>query len=495
MVPAETFNAARPPADPHLDDAFVAFRRAHPSYDETARLDALRASEYGRLDRLGHVYLDYTGGGLYAETQVRQHLALLSAQVLGNPHSSNPTSQAATRLVEGAREYILRFFNAAPDEYAVIFTANASGALKIVGESYPFGAGSQYLLTFDNHNSVNGIREFALARGATVTYVPVVPPDLRADVDRLTAALGAPATGQPRLFAYPAQSNFSGVQHPLDWIDEAHRQGWDVLLDAAAFAPTNRLDLSVHHPDFVDLSFYKMFGYPTGIGCLIARKEALTRLRRPWYAGGTVAIASVEPHHPHGGEHYLYPGVASFEDGTVNYLGIPAVEIGLRYLEEIGLETIHQRVECLTAWLLENLVALRHENGKPLLRIHGPTTMERRGGTISMNVRDPDERIVNSRYVESRANERNISVRVGCHCNPGAGEVALGFSEAQIHRYFLDRERMGLDEFLEFIDERKSGAVRVSVGLASTFADVYRFVAFVKTFLDKPAPVVYVVEE
>jgi selenocysteine lyase/cysteine desulfurase len=342
---------------------------------------------------------------------------------------------------------------------------------------------------------VNGIREFALAKGAAVTYIPVVPPDLRTDEGDLLAALDAESPGGARLFAYPAQSNFSGVRHPLDWIDLAHARGWDVLLDAAAFAATNRLDLSRWKPDYVDLSFYKMFGYPTGIGCLIARKAALAKLRRPWYAGGTVAIASVEPHHPHGGDHYLYPGVAAFEDGTVNYLGIPAVEIGLRYLEGIGIETIHRRVECLTGWLLQSLLALRHRNGKPLLRIHGPTTTEARGGTISMNFRDPEDRILNSRYVEARANERSISVRVGCHCNPGAGEVALGFTEEQIHRYFLDRERMSREEFLEFIDERKSGAVRISLGLATTFADVYRFVAFAKTFLDRPAPVVYVVAD
>ncbi len=48
----------------------------------------------------------------------------------------------------------------------MVFTANASHALKLVGESYPFAAGDQLLLTFDNHNSVNGIREFDRVRGA-----------------------------------------------------------------------------------------------------------------------------------------------------------------------------------------------------------------------------------------------------------------------------------------------------------------------------------------
>ena len=88
--------------------------------------------------------------------------------VFGNPHSSNPTSLAATQLVESARSSILDFFNADPAEYLAIFTANASAALKLVGESYPFSNGS-YLLTFENHNSVSGIRKFAHSRGAQVT--------------------------------------------------------------------------------------------------------------------------------------------------------------------------------------------------------------------------------------------------------------------------------------------------------------------------------------
>lgn len=58
----------------------------------------------------------------------------------------------------------------------------------------------------------------------------------------------------------------------------AHAQGWDVLLDAAAYVPTSTLNLSSVQPDFVACSFYKMFGYPTGVGCLLVRNTALPRL-------------------------------------------------------------------------------------------------------------------------------------------------------------------------------------------------------------------------
>ena len=379
--------ASYPYAPESMDAALAEFLRRWPAYEQTRSLDELRATEYARLDALDQVYLDYTGGGLYAESQLREHMALLSSGVFGNPHSTNPTSQAATSLDEHAREFVLDYFNASPDEYCVVFTQNASGALKLVGEAYPFAPGGQYLLTFDNHNSVNGIREFARARGATVTYSPVTPPDLRIDEDRLRASLATATPGAANLFAYPAQSNFSGVQHPLEWIAEAQSQGWDVLLDSAAFAPTNQLDLSRWKPDYVPLSFYKMFGYPTGVGALIARKAALNKLQRPWFAGGTITISSVQ-----GDGYYLAEGQTAFEDGTINYLTLPAVEIGLKYLASVGVETIHERVVCLTGWLLDQLTALRHSNGQPLVRIYGPTTTEGRGGTITVNFIDAQGR-------------------------------------------------------------------------------------------------------
>lgn len=151
--------------------------------------------------------------------------------------------------------------------------------------------------------------------------------DLRLDTCALADLLEKPADG-PKLFAYPAQSNFSGVRHSLEWVTEARRREWDVLLDAAALVPTSRLDLSQWHPDFVPLSFYKMFGYPTGLLALVARRTALDHLRRPWYAGGTTTLSSVSAAEDEGAGFYLTPGIARFEEGTVNFLSIPGVEIG-----------------------------------------------------------------------------------------------------------------------------------------------------------------------
>jgi selenocysteine lyase/cysteine desulfurase len=456
-------------------ESYALFRQNYPEFESTRFLDELRVSDYGRLDAGQHIYLDYTGGGLYAESQLHKHMDLLHSQVFGNPHSSNPSSITSTHHVEQARSAVLDFFNASPDEYAVIFTQNASGALKLVGESFPFSAGSHYLLTFDNHNSVNGIREFARAHGTEITYVPMMLPEMRVDEAQLACFLDLAQPGGNNLFAFPAQSNFSGVHHSLEWIAKAHAKGWTVILDSAAFVPTNRLDLSLWQPDFVPISFYKMFGYPTGVGCLLARKVALAKLRRPWFAGGTITVASVQ-----GDKYYLAPGEAAFEEGTLNYLSLPAVEIGLQHIQSIGMDIIHERSRCLTGWLLDHLLALRYTNGRSPIRLFGPATTKQRGGTITLNFFDRDGRAIDHRRVEAPAREANISLRTGCFCNPGAGEIALEITRPELMACFTQtNERLSLDEFRVCIDGKSSGAVRISVGVASNFADVFRFLQFV----------------
>jgi selenocysteine lyase/cysteine desulfurase len=462
--------------------AYGDFLRSHTEYSATIPLDELRATEYSRLDRDQQVYLDYTGAGLYGESQVREYASRLSQLVLGNPHSANLSSSTTTALVERTRHRVLDFFNAPQDDYTAIFTLNATGALKHVGECYPFDPRGRLLLTFDNHNSVNGIREFARGRGTAVEYVPMTNPDLRIDRDALGSSLAKGSRTAPCLFAFPAQSNFSGVQHPLELVAEAHAQGWDVLLDAAAFVPTNRLDIAALRPEFVCVSFYKIFGFPTGVGCLLARRETLERLRRPWFAGGTVNFASVQ-----GQAHVLSGGEAGFEDGTLNFLSIPAIDFGLAHLERVGLDLVHARVQALTDWLLRALVELRHENGRHMVRVYGPTAMSHRGGTVAFNLYDPDGHLLDYRRIDELASAERISIRSGCFCNPGAGEAAEGLTEEDMQAGLADAN-ISLPRFLQIIHHRggkSAGALRVSLGIASNFSDVYRFAQFVAGFRDK----------
>ena len=461
------------------------FLESYPSYATTHALDARRASDYGRLDAQDQVYLDFTGAGLHAASQVQLHVQLLNEEVLGNPHSVNPSSTKMTRRVEEARAAVLDYFNGAAD-YTAIFTLNASAALKLVGESYPFGPGGRLLLTTDNHNSVNGIREFATKGGASVAYVPLTRPELRIDMAAMDAMLAQADCASHNLLAFPAQSNFSGVKHPLALVASARAAGWHVLLDAAAFVPSNRLDLRAVSADFVVMSFYKMFGYPTGVGCLLVRNETLKSLHRPWFGGGTVNFATVQ-----GRMHVLSSGEAGFEDGTLNYLSIPAVEIGLKHLQQVGMETIQTRIHCLTDWLIKQLMALRHSNGLPMVRLYGPADMIERGGTVTLNLYDPQGHLVDYRRIEEMAAEKNISLRTGCFCNPGAGETAEDLNEDDMRAGLAEAGvDINLQRFLHVMQDRggkSAGAIRVSLGLASNFADVERFVNFAAGLRDQTA--------
>ncbi len=483
-----TFGVHTKTLPPQFENDLADFIAKYPGYQESSAIDDLRAHDYARLDEHDEVYLDYTGGSLYSQSQLDDHFGLLRQNVLGNPHSANPTSSAMTEHVERARRYVLKYFNAG-DDYICVFTLNASGALKLVGESFPFTEGGRFLATYDNHNSVNGIREFAKSKGAEVDYTPLVFPELRLDLAQLDCKLEQANPEQANLFAFPAQSNFSGVKHPLHIVEHARAKGWKVLLDAAAFVPTNRLDLKAVTPDFVSLSFYKMFGYPTGVGALLIKKSAYPVLRRPWFAGGTVNFTSVQAK-----AHMLYTGEAAFEDGTLNYLAIPAVEVGLKHVEKIGIEMIGERVRCLADWLLNSLLTLKHSNGRPAIRIYGPTTTDSRGATLTLNVYDAEGHLLDYRRVEELAGQQGISLRTGCFCNPGTGEIAEGLTEADMVAGASLKEDINLQSFVKLLQVRgqnkSAGAIRASFGIASNFADAWQFFEFVRGFQDQTQPTI-----
>jgi selenocysteine lyase/cysteine desulfurase len=454
--------------------------------ERTAAVDfaALRAREFGRLDDGGHAYLDYTGSALYPDRLVAAHATALRGSVLGNPHSESPTSLASTALVNETRTRVLRFFDADPDEYVVCFTANTSSAIQLVASAYPFGPDAPFILSADNHNSVNGVRAYAERAGARVHYLPLDDELRLHDVASALTVLRATHVGAG-LVAFPAQSNFSGVRHPLALVDKARALGYTVLLDAAAYVPSSPLSLRRTPAHFVVCSFYKMFGYPTGVGALIARRESLARLKRPWFSGGTVEYVSVQT-----GSHLLRDGAEGFEDGTVNFLAFGAVIDGLDFLDEVGMPNVRRHVGALTDGLVEALRALTHRDGSPLIRVYGPRDRYDCGGTVAFNVLDQRGDVVPYQEVESHARAAGISVRGGCFCNPGASEAAFDFVAERAARCIEATRRQGwsVPEFARRMRESGGahavGAIRVSVGVPTTERDVGRVVALLKNYFE-----------
>jgi selenocysteine lyase/cysteine desulfurase len=465
--------------------------------DRELTLAELRDREFARLDAHEQVYLDYTGSALYGESQIHAHHALLREGLFGNPHSEHGPSRASTEIIDDARRTLLHFLDVDETTHDVCFTANTSAAIKLVAESYPFGPDTPCILSVDNHNSVNGIREFARRAGAPVRYLPLDEELRLADPGRQLAVGSTQETSDVGgaaascvlptanclpgrgLLAFPAQSNFSGVRHPLSLVDQAKALGYDVLLDVAAFVPSHAFSLRDCPADFAALSFYKLFGYPTGLGALVARHEALAQLRRPWFAGGTVTYASVQA-----GTHRLRPHHDGFEDGTQNFLGIAALAAGFALLDEVRMPRLSAHVAQLTALFLRELAALRHSNGVPLARIYGPTDMHDRGGAVAFNLCTREGTPIPYPVVEANATRAGIALRGGCFCNPGASEAALALDAARTTRC-LDTLGAGftVERFASCVGSAV-GALRVSFGLANHEGDVRKAIAFLARSLE-----------
>jgi molybdenum cofactor sulfurtransferase len=172
----------------------------------------------------------------------------------------------------------------------------------------------------------------------------------------------------------------------------------------------------------------------------------------------------------------------------VDFLSIPAVEIGLRFLERAGIEQIHERCRCLAGWMIEQLLDLRHSNGAPLVRLYGPAGTVSRGGTLTMNFHEATGEAIDHLRVEEAASRHNISLRTGCFCNPGDGEVALSISKSELTQCFSQPQvetaaKFTLDDLRLCVTGKSTGAVRVSFGMASNFSDAVRFLAFVREFV------------
>lgn len=163
---------------------------------------------------------------------------------------------------------------------------------------------------------MHGIREFATHKSAEVRYVSSTP---RGGFDIPTAKVHQkfnernfslikwsyerqnillrhrPRSRElaPSLFVLTGQSNITNSKPPLAVTEYAASLGYHTVVDGAALATTSIVDISDYPIDAMAVSFYKMFGYPTGVGALIIKKSFLAQLKRPWFAGGTVDIVQV----------------------------------------------------------------------------------------------------------------------------------------------------------------------------------------------------------
>ncbi|KAI7979425.1 Molybdenum cofactor sulfurase [Camellia lanceoleosa] len=483
-------------------------------------IDQIRATEFKRLD--GLVYLDHAGATLYSELQMEAIFKGLTTNVYGNPHSQSDSSLATSDIVREARQQVLHFCNASPKDYKCIFTSGATAALKLVGEAFPWSSHSAFMYTMENHNSVLGIREYALNKGATAFAIDIEEAAhvgvgfrspvssikvLRHHIQRRNEAriLEEELTGNAfNLFAFPSECNFSGSRFSLDLVkiikDDSERvlEGspyckgrWMVLLDAAKGCATEPPDLSKYQADFVIISFYKLFGYPTGLGALIVKTEAAKLLKKTYFSGGTVAasIADIDfVKRREGVEEF-------FEDGTISFLSIASIHQGFKILNSLSMSAISRHTASLARYVRNILLALRHENGDRVCTLYGnhksKVLYDEQGPIVSFNLKRPDHSWFGYREVEKLASLSGIQLRAGCFCNPGACAKYLGLSHLDLLSN-IEAGHICWDDH-DIVNGKPTGAVRISLGYMSTFEDAKKFINFiVNSFASVPIQSEYV---
>lgn len=457
--------------------------------------------EFHRLK--GIHYLDHAGATLYSERQMQNIMQDFCGSVYGNPHSLNTICKYTNDIVDQIRYRVLRHFNTDLDEYDVIFTSGATEAVKLVAESFNFGTGKKgaFVYAQENHTSVIGMREAVADRCSTVLHLSSKALEEIFSEENHQAHIDPKSCmdGENSLFAISGQCNFSGAKTPLHWVQMAKcgilnndvgvQSKWACLLDAATLAATSPLDLSLCQPDFVTLSFYKMFGYPTGLGALLVKKSSTHFLSDKKYFGGGTVLMALSGVRKHIARPILHE---RFEDGTISYLSIIAVGHGLDTLSRLmgSMSNVRRHTFSLARRAHHSLKNLCHYNDTPVAILYCDNDFEdpdTQGAIVNFNLLRPDGKHVGYNKVLNMANSHKIQLRTGCFCNPGACQRHLGLSEKDLQSHFEAGHVCG--DKNDLINGVPTGTVRISFGYMSTEDDVTAFLNMVyQCFVENEAP-------
>ncbi|XP_011012124.1 PREDICTED: molybdenum cofactor sulfurase isoform X2 [Populus euphratica] len=482
-------------------------------------IDEIRATEFNRLDQKGIVYLDHAGATLYSELQMEEIFKDFNSNIYANPHSQSDSSSATSDIIREVRQQVLDYCNASAKEYRCIFTSGATAALKLVGEAFPWSRESCFMYTMENHNSVLGIREYALSKGAAAFAVDVednvngggasggqeervkLSPHATQRRNEAKILEEEPSGNAYNLFAFPSECNFSGLRFSLDLANlikenserilegspfgKYVRGHWIVLLDAAKGCTTCPPDLSKYAVDFVVISFYKLFGYPTGLGALVVQNDAARLMKKTYFSGGTVAASFADMDFVRRRE-----GIEEhFEDGTISFLSIASIRHGFKILNSLTPSMMSRHIAALTMYVKKMLLGLRHENEANVCIIYEGHTSKlvchESGSIVSFNLKRPDGSWFGYSEVEKLASLSGIQLRTGCFCNPGACAKYLGLSHLDLLSN-LEAGHVCWDDN-DIIQGKLTGAVRVSFGYMSTYEDAKKFIDFItSSFVSKP---------
>ncbi|MCL7961013.1 MAG: cysteine desulfurase [marine benthic group bacterium] len=303
-------------------------------------------------------------------------------------------SVEATDAYESARAVVADFIGGRTRE--LVFTRGTTESINLVANSWGganLAEGDEILLTLmEHHSNLVPWQLLAARTGAKLKFAGLTA-DGRLDLDDLTAKLGS----RTRIVALTHVSNTLGVVNPVAEVARlAHEAGAICLVDGAQSAPHLEVDVVEIGCDFYAFSGHKMCG-PTGIGALWGRKELLEAMP-PWQGGGEM-ISEVRLD---GSTWAAVPH--KFEAGTPSVGDAVGLGAAVRYLSNLGLESIHAHEIELTEYALDRLTEL---DGFDLF---GPRTD--RVGVISFRYGD-----IHAHDLATILDARGVAIRAGHHCN------------------------------------------------------------------------------
>lgn len=304
-------------------------------------------------------------------------------------------SEQSTDRFERARQTVARFFNA-PAVESIVFTSGCTAAVNLIAHSFgsSFVKSHDTVLLTEMEHHANIVPWFQLRErtGCQVRFVDITDDGL-IDSANWYAALEA----RPKIVAFTAVSNVLGTINPVaDMVREAHEVGATVVVDAAQAAPHQTVDVQDWDADFVVFSGHKLMG-PNGIGVLYGRPELLEAM--PPFLGGGGMISRVS-------RDGFEPGVvpARFEAGTPPIADAIGLAAAIGYLENVGLDRIHNHETELASAALETLEKI---DG---IRLLGPG-MESRSGIVSFS-----HQSVHAHDIAQVLDQAGVSIRAGHHC-------------------------------------------------------------------------------
>lgn len=307
-----------------------------------------------------------------------------------------PLSLDATEVYENARKEVQNFIHA-ESEKEIIFTRNTTESLNLVAYSYALKnlkPGDEIVVTImEHHSNLLPWQMAASMTGATLKYLECEP-DGTLTEQALTEAIHE----KTKLLAVGHVSNVLGCVNPVrKMADLAHSFGAVVVVDAAQSAPHMEINVKELGADFLAFSGHKLMA-PMGIGVLYGRQELLENM--PPFLTGGVMIQSVSR------EGAVYAELPhKFEAGTVNAAGAAGLAAAIRYIKELGFDTIEKKELELTKRAMDGLSELPH------VHIIGSEKPENHTGIVSFTIEQ-----VHPHDVSEILAADGIDVRAGHHC-------------------------------------------------------------------------------